>query len=111
MEQLDKKLNQMSVLEKADKLASLIAKADLETDYAIQVAWGDSAAAAKNAAKIVIENTKTLFQSNRIDQLDPDVRAKTFADYHVTLDSYLKMFPEYQLEDVITETVDKAHSI
>lgn len=103
------KLQDLNILEKANQLEALIAKADLDIDYSIQVKWGGSKNDAERDARVLIANTRLLFQSGRIDQLDMEVREKAFANYHTMLDSYLKRFPEYELDDVITESVAQRH--
>lgn len=99
-----KRLEEMSVLEKADQLEALIAKSDLDTDYSIQVEWDENPAKTKQGAKVLIDNTKILFQSGKINQLDFDMRNEANNNYSIKLDSYLKRFPEYGLSDVQTES-------
>lgn len=105
MEQLDKKLNQMNVLEKANKLEALIEKTELDVEYSTQVAWVGVTTDVKTAVGILISNTRKLFEEKEIDSLDPEVKEETYANYSVMLDSYLRMFPEYHLDEAITETV------
>lgn len=102
------RLNDMNVLEKASQLESLIAKSDIDTEYAIQVKWvAENPTATKYAAKVLIANTRHLFQSGRIDQLDMDMKASAYANYHTQLDSYLKRFPEFALSDIQTESIPR----
>lgn len=101
------RLEDMNILEKANKLESLIAKTDLEPDYSIQVKWLENPSYTKTQAKVLIDNTRLLFQSGRIDSLDIDMKAEAFANYNTQLDSYLKRFPEYELEDIQTESVQR----
>ena len=101
------KLEDMQVLEKAEKLEALVARAELDTEYAIQVAWLGERQERINNAKVLVQNAKTLFNGGRIESLESDVRASAYANYHVQLDTYLKMFPEYNLNDVITESVGR----
>lgn len=100
-------LQNMSILEKVNKLEGLIAKTELDVEYSISVAWLNGAEEDKNNAKVAIKNARTMFASNRIDQLDMDVRAATIANYNALLDTYLKMFPEYINDEEITETVER----
>lgn len=99
------RLEDMSILEKANQLEGLIAKADLDVEYAITVAWRNNAEEDKRSAKVLIENARTMFASARINSLDADVRAEAYAKYSTALDSCLMMFPEYINNDVITESV------
>lgn len=101
------RLEDMNVLEKANQLEALIAKADLNTEYSIQVKWVENPSATKQAAKILIDNTRLLFQSGRINQLDFDMKASAYANYNTQLDSYLKRFPEFALNDIQTESVPR----
>lgn len=100
------RLEDMSILEKANKLEGLLAKADTDVEYAITVAWKNNAEEDKRNAKTIIENARTMFASQRIQSLDLDVRASTYAHYNTLLDSCLKMFPEYAKNDIITESVN-----
>ena len=105
------RLQDLSILEKANQLEALMEKADSEVDYSIQVKWGSNKEIIERDARIVIANTRLLFQSDsldypdRLEQLDISVREEAYAHYHSMLDSYLKKFPEYELNDVITESV------
>lgn len=101
------RLEDMSILEKADKLEGLLAKADLDVEYAITVAWKNNAEEDKRIAKTAIENARTLYASPKIKSLDLDVQAETYANYSALLDSCLKMFPEYINNDIITESIDQ----
>lgn len=100
------RLQDMSILEKANKLEGLLAKAELDVDYAITIEWKNNAEDDKRTAKIAIENARTMFASPRIKSLDSDVQADTYANYNALLDSCLKMFPEYINNDVVTESVN-----
>ena len=104
----DVKLENMNILEKATLLESLIAKAESDRTYATTVVWIGEREDAINHVKVVVENAKTLFGQNHIDTLEPQERAAAYANYHVQLDTQIKMFPEYQLNDSITESVDKS---
>lgn len=101
------RLQDMSITDKVNELEGLIAKAELDVEYSISVAWANGAEEDKKNAKVVIANARTMFASNRIDQLDMDVRAATYANYNTLLDSYLKMFPEHINDDKITESVGR----
>lgn len=103
------RLEDMNILEKASELEALIAKADSEPDYSIEVKWVGNQSDAKKEAKKVIENTRTLFASGGVDAFDMEVRAETYATFNTRLDSFLKMFPEYKLNDVITESINPRH--
>lgn len=103
----DVKLENMNILEKVTLLESLITKAELDGSYASTVIWQGDREDAINHARVVIENARTLFGQNRIDTLEPQERAAVYADYHVQIDTQIKMFPEYQLNDSITESVDR----
>lgn len=105
------RLQDMGILEKANILEGLIARADLDVDYAITIAWKNNAEEDKRMARVVIENARIMFASSRIDSLDSDVRAETYASYNTMLDSYLKMFPEYANNDIITESVENSKHI
>lgn len=98
------RLEDMNILEKVNKLEGLLAKADMDVEYAITVAWKNNAEEDKKTARIVIENARTMFASPKIKSLDLDVQASTYADYNVLLDNCLKMFPEYINNDIITES-------
>lgn len=89
------KLENMTVQEKINQLEGLIAKTDLDVDYAIQVAWKSNAVDTKKDARILIDNARTLFSNGRIDTLDYDVRNQAITNYSNKLDEYLRMFPEY----------------
>lgn len=104
----DVKLEKMNILEKATLLDSLIEKAESDRSYATTVIWKGESEDAINHAKVVIENVRTLFGQNDIDTLEPQERADAYANYHVQLDTQIKMFPEYQLNDSITESVDRS---
>lgn len=103
------KLEDMQVLEKVAVLEALIAKADLDVGYSTQVKWQEDQLASKSAASVIIDNAKKLFQSGEIDTLDEDVRSGAYALYSAELDKFLRMFPEYQLNDIVTESVVKQH--
>lgn len=103
------KLQDLNILEKASQLEALIAKADLDVDYSIQVKWDGNKDVAVRDARVLIANTRLLFQKGGIDQLEMSVKEEAFANYHSMLDSYLKKFPEYELDDVITESVTQRH--
>lgn len=104
------KLQDLNILEKASQLEALIAKADLDVDYSIQVKWDGNKDVVVRDARVLIANTRLLFQTGGIDQLeDMSVKEEAFANYHTMLDSYLKKFPEYELDDVITESVTQRH--
>lgn len=94
------RLEDMSILEKVTALEACIAKADLDVEYSITVAWGtdQSAEEVKSQARIEIANAKQLFSSGRIDTLDYDVRADAYANWNVKMDNYLRKFPEYSEE-------------
>ena len=107
-----KKLEDMNILEKATELEKLIAKAELDSDYAIQVAWDDkSPQEVTTYAKTLISNARNLFLNNKIDSLEMDVKTSTYAHYNVCLDNCLKMFPEHAKNDVVTESVTNTHSL
>lgn len=99
------RLQDMQITEKINALQSLIAKAELDVEYSIQVRWGDNKEQTINEAKTFINNARLLFQNGKIDQLDYDMKQEAFAHYHTKLDSYLKMFPEFELNDIQTESV------
>ena len=99
------RLEDMSILEKANKLEELLAKADLDQEYANEVAWQNNAAEDKRTAIVTIENARTMFKNPQIESLDIDVQADAYATYNTILDNCLKMFPEYINNDIITESV------
>lgn len=103
------KLNELNILEKANQLEALIAKADLDVDYSIQVKWGGNKDVVIRDIRVLIANARLLFQKGGIDQLEMSVREEASDNYHTMLDSYLKKFPEYELDDVITESVTQRH--
>lgn len=112
------RLQDMSVLEKADKLEELLNKADLDVDYAITVAWKNNAEEDKTTARIAIENarmmfmeTQDIYKDSQIESLDLDVQAEAYATYNTLLDNCLKMFPEYINNDIITESIEPAQHI
>lgn len=103
-----RKLEDLNIAEKINELESLIAKAELNIDYKIQVALGDEGDAMISKMKTDISNARNLFgPSGRLEQLDYDVKAAAYANYQTLLDSYLKKFPEYAMNDVITESFHK----
>lgn len=99
------RLEDMSVLEKANKLEELLAKADSDVEYAITVAWRNNAEEDKKTARIAIENARTIFREPQIGSLDSDIQADTYANSNTILDNCLRMFPEYINNDIITESV------
>lgn len=101
------RLIDMNVLEKANQLEALIDKSDLDTDYSIQVKWDENPTKTKREAKVIIDNARILFQNGAIDNLDIDMKAEAYANYNTVLDSYLKRFPEFELNDVQTESVPR----
>ena len=106
MTQQDIRLKDMQISEKVDLLKELIARAEVDTDYAQTVAWGDSGIAKVTAEiNVLVDNAITLFEPGKIDSLDKDIQADTYAKFQTKLDAYLRLFPEYQHEDKITESV------
>ena len=103
------KLENMTITDKINALEQAIEKANSEVEYSIQVKWEKDAEDTKNDAHIFIQNAHTLFASGGIDSLDYDVKADAYASYNMRLDSYLRMFPEFQLDDIITENVPAMH--
>ena len=108
---LEEKLKNMDVLDKANELESLIAKSELNTEFCIKVAWQGDRQETINSAKALIQNARELFTEKRIGALDYDVRQATYLRYHGQFNSYLKIFPEYQVTEAQTENVNKVHSM
>lgn len=93
------RLENIGPVEKANILEAAIARAESDIDYAITVAWGDDKNEIVMNAKIAIKNTRELFQSGRIDTLEYNERAQAYANYNALLDSLLRKFPEYAVEN------------
>lgn len=106
---MDKRLEEMSVIEKANVLQSLVAKADLEVDYAIQVKWKTNKDDEIREIGVLLDNTRNLFSTGRIDNLDYDVRNSTIENYNNRLTSYITMFPEYDIELEEEQGTTKRH--
>ena len=47
--------------------------------------------------------------ADSIKKLDSDIVADAYATFNTRLDSFLKRFPEYRLNDVITESIGQRH--
>lgn len=103
------RLEDMDVLEKAAQLEALIAKANLEPDYSIQVSWLGNQNDSKREARALIDNTRLLFQQGKIKSLDMDMRNEAYSNYNSRLASFLKMFPEYVQSDIKTESIAQRH--
>lgn len=109
-----KRLDEMDILEKAAQLEALIAKANLEPGYSIQVKWLENPDYTKREAATLIENARLLFSQNemgstRLSQLDYDMREVTHNNYNSSFDSYLKRFPEYEHIEEKEDNIGKRH--
>ena len=87
---MNKNIEEMTPIEKANLLEGLTAKTE-NVEYSSQVAW----LGASDDVKGVVENTRNLFGTGRINSLDYDQREAAIRNYHNRLDAYLSMYPEY----------------
>lgn len=95
-----KSLKEMSSLEKANKLESLLAICELELGYSSSVYWKTDSENEKRSIRILINNTREMFGTNRLSGFDYEFREGTIRKYNQALDEKLMMFPEYaRLDD------------
>lgn len=94
MIKLNKNIEEMTPIEKANLLEGLTAKTE-NVEYSSQVAWLGASDDVKTEIKGVVENTRNLFGTGRINSLDYDQREAAIRNYHNRLDAYLSMYPEY----------------
>ena len=103
------KLEDKKKKKKVNVLEGLIARTELETEYSIDVEWLENPEYMKREVKVLIDNCRRLFKNDSIKKLDSDIVADAYATFNTRLDSFLKRFPEYRLNDVITESIGQRH--
>ncbi len=89
----------MTVLEKAYELRRQLALCEEDIAYSIQVLWGTNKEDTIQHMNNLIKNTIELFGTNRIDDIDYDLRDQVIADYDAKLEEALQKFPQY-LENI-----------
>jgi len=91
-------LSSMNLEQKRNELSRLYNKAELNLEYRIQVAWGNDSEVTRYRIRTLIANYDLLFRTGRIKQLDYENVQGGIAYYSNQFDTYLKMFPEYGVE-------------
>ncbi len=84
----------MTVLEKAYELRRQIALAE-DISYGVTIAWGNDKEEAINHMNNLINNAIELFGTNRIEDVDYDLRDQVIQDYDIKLENELRRFPQY----------------
>ncbi len=86
----------MSILDKAYELKRQLDIAENSIEYSLNVSWGEDKEKAINKMLSLIKRVMILFTSNRLADLDPDVRDQFIKDIEIELDNELNKFPNYR---------------